>query len=117
MATRLYFQRVREWHASEGEHGFINRLLQFEVRYKDYNEQGELVGCGTEDFTPERWRDQTVGGWVYGWDGNRRNKGGHKWWEVISAVHYRRGERKAVIALYKTWRAYRNFTEIEMRSN
>ena len=115
MLTRLYFKQLREWYVFEGEYGFTPRLVQFEVQYKDYDETGKLVSVGTEDFSIDRWNKQTSYGFVYGWNGIRRNAGGRKWWEVISAVRYRKGDRKHVLALYKQWRGA-DYAEVIFRN-
>lgn len=102
MATiRIYGKVVNKWY-DEWRNG-TSRLLQVEVAYKDYNDSGELVGTGTEDFSAERWNKQTRLSWVYVWDGTRYNRGGKRWWECIGIVRHRVREGKLVKSLYKAW--------------
>jgi len=51
--------------------------------------------------------------YAYGWNGTRRNAGGHKWWELLTGIRYRRGEAAAVRHLLYKW--YDDVKEVELR--
>lgn len=75
---------------------------QFEVTYADYYTDGTFVGIGTEDFSPERWSTQVRRGYVYTWNGTRRNRGGNRWFDYQGEITYRRGQRKDLDTFLKT---------------
>ena len=64
-----------------GDSGAIGNAIAFNPTMPVYREDGTLKQTGTEDFTPERWNKQTHTRFVYTWDGERRNKGGQRWFE------------------------------------
>lgn len=75
---------------------------QYEVAYKEYNtETLELVGVGSEDFSPIRYSKEIKRQEVFTWDGERRNKGGNRWFEDRGGITYRKSERKAVMDYLK----------------
>lgn len=69
---------------------------QYEVAYTDYFIDGRVAGKGTEDFSPERYRRDIKEGWVFTWDGERRNKGGHRWFREEGHIKFRKAEGKMV---------------------
>lgn len=93
--VRIYGKRINTWtHVLEDGREVA---CQYEYAYRDYDvDTCELVGVGTEDFSMERYHKHLRGGWVNSWDGVRRNKGGHRWFENFGFVLYRRGESKLV---------------------
>ena len=66
------------------------------ISYIDHYSDGRVLE-GTEDFTPERWRDQTVCRHVYVPTG-ALDKGGHKRWEYFGSVYARTAEDCGMIA-------------------
>ena len=72
--------------------GQVDGHPYIEVEYKEYREDGSLKGIGTEDFSTERW-SAIHWGFVYTWDGQRRNKGGHRWFDFEGS--YRTDDIKA----------------------
>lgn len=110
MKTRIYGKVLQEW--IDHTQGTFGRFVQTEVAYKEYDENGELCGAGSEDFSPERNASETCSAWVWTWDGHRRNKGGHRWFDCRGIVKFRKSERKQVKELLL--RKYRA-TAIELR--
>ena len=53
----------------------------YEVAYKEYRPDGSLKATGTEDFTRERLKTLEYR-FIYTWDGQKRNKGGYRWFEL-----------------------------------
>ena len=95
--VRIYGRVVNRWRAMT-DHGF-NVTIQFEVAYRDYDaDTGDLLATGTEDFSPERCRFEQLklNRYVYTWDGQRRNKGGHRWFEEQTCIGYRQADAKLV---------------------
>lgn len=57
-----------------------------EVKFTEYNAQGDVINEGIEDFSPLRWSKVPVYEiWI--WDGETRNKGGHRWFSRAQSVH------------------------------
>jgi hypothetical protein len=52
----------------------------YEVEYKEYRQDGSLKAIGTEDFSTKRYNN-LEGRAVYTWDGEKRNKGGYRWFD------------------------------------
>lgn len=97
---RIYGKILQRWTVTD-EQG-RERTTQIEVAYKEYNEAGNLIGEGSEDFSPERWNQTTTRKNVWTWDGKRLNKGGHRWFEYQACLTFRKEDSKAVKELYKT---------------
>ena len=86
---------MEEW-TSEDERG-RERVTQREIAYQDINPAtGELEGVGSEDFSPAREGRDIEYKWIYTWDGQKRNKGGHRWFTCHGTIKYRKSGRKAV---------------------
>ena len=66
------------------------------ISYIDHYSDGREIE-GTEDFTTERWRDQTVCRAVYVPTGEL-DKGGHKRWDYFGSVYARNAEECGIIA-------------------
>lgn len=92
---RVYGKTVNRW-TSEDEKGRVY-TTQYEIEYKEYDKEWNLVGAGTEDFSPERLHKEVEAKFVYTWDGQKRNKGGYRWFEAQGHVKV----RKSCIKLYK----------------
>lgn len=90
---RVYGKELERWcHLDQNDK---ERLVQIEFEYKEYDEDGELVGIGSEDFSADRWHKDMITFWLWTWDGERRNKGGHRWFECRGYVKCRRSDKKA----------------------
>ena len=78
------------------------RTTQVELAYTEYNANGEKIAKGSEDFSPER-----VSGLkyyrIFTWDGQKRNKGGCKWFEEARLVKIAPANRKNLKALAAKW--------------
>lgn len=96
---RIYGKVLESWE-HEIAPGRV-RTYQVELEYKEYNERGELVGVGSEDFSTERYFKELRGAWVWTWDGQKRNKGGYRWFELRCMTLYRRKEVKLVKEHYR----------------
>lgn len=95
MTVRVYGKVLEQWFAYN-ENG-REVLTQEEIAYRDFDtETGELVGVGSEDFSPERERREIDRAWVWTWDGQRRNRGGYRWFENAGYFKFRKSERAAL---------------------
>ena len=89
-------------------------VVQYEYSYTEIDtESGNVVGMGTEDFSPERYRREVVTRWIYTWDGTRRNKGGHRWFDDRGRVTYRRTQ---VADVREYYRNRYQAAEVQLRS-
>lgn len=91
---RIYGKEIERW-THEDEHG-RERTVQVEYEYKEYDETGDLIGTGTEDFSYDRMKKQLVTRFVYTWDGERRNKGGHRWFDFAGSILYNKKDGKEI---------------------
>lgn len=94
---RIYGKVLQRWTATD-----LNgreRTTQIEYSYEEYNEAGEVVGIGSEDFSPEREKLELDHISLYTWDGERRNKGGYRWFDCRGFYRIRKAERQAFKAL------------------
>ena len=98
-SMRIYGKILHTWTHTD-EQGRL-RTSQMEVEYRDWNEAGQLIGTGSEDFSPERWKQTIRSTYVWAWDGHSFNRGGHRAFEYQTHITYRRQEAKAVKAFYK----------------
>lgn len=92
---RLYGKELNSW-TSVVEGKKFPVTIQMEYAYKDYRNDGTLKDAGSEDFTPERWKTEVRRAFAYVWDGKKYNKGGHRWFDCVGFVQYRRSEVKEV---------------------
>lgn len=97
--VRIYGKVLQTWTATD-EAG-RERITQKELSYKDLDEQGETIGAGSEDFTPERERTATVRGYLYTWDGETLNKGGKRWFNCRGYYIIRKSDRRQFKELMK----------------
>lgn len=96
---RIYGKELQSWTATD-ENG-REKTTQVEYSYTEYNENGEKVGTGSEDFSLERLRTEILDGRVFTWDGERRNKGGYRWFTDEGFYRIRRSDRKEFTELMK----------------
>lgn len=96
MNFRIYGKIIETWtHIDETGR---ERTTQYEVAYKEYDETGDLVGIGSEDFSTDRYHKTLLTKMVYTWDGVKRNKGNYRWFDCCGFVTYNRKHVKAVKA-------------------
>lgn len=95
---RIYGKELNRWFATVEKNGRQTTVTtQIELEYKEYDiESGELVGTGSEDFSKERYDNNIIKPDVHTWDGERLNKGGHKWWDYRGYVTINKTDRKAL---------------------
>ena len=98
--VRIYGKVLQRWYDTN-ENG-RTYLVQRELAYKEYDvETGELVGAGSEDFSPERYAREISERWIYTWDGESRNAGGYRRFQDQGQIKFRRSEARRVKALLK----------------
>lgn len=79
----------------------VEKIVQYEMTYREYDvEDGTLVGVGTEDITAERRKAfEKKTAWT--WDGQRYNKGGHRWFDMVDSIEYTKGNGKDIKEIIK----------------
>lgn len=96
---RIYGKVLESWE-HEIAPGRV-RIYQEEIAYKEYDQAGELVGVGSEDFSMDREKRELREAWVWTWNGEKRNKGGYRWFELRGTVKYRRNDAKFIKEHFK----------------
>lgn len=91
---RIYGKRLNYWHVEDEKGRPI--LRQIEIAYKEYNEYGELIGVGSEDFSKERYEREILYKQIYSWNGEKRNKGGNRWFDDLGSIIYNKRDSKIV---------------------
>lgn len=100
--VRVYGRRLGTWTAWD-EARAAEVVTQFEVEYTEYDAAtGEVTATGSEDFTPERWRVDTVTAEAVEFLGALRRDGSRKW-EHVRTVRVRRAHRRALATLAEAW--------------
>lgn len=95
MRVRLYGKLIRQWKVL-CEDGY-ERVSQSEYEYKEYDvKSGQLVGVGSEDFSPQRKAKQMLFYDIRTWDGVKRRADGSKWFNSVGVYRTRKGDRKAL---------------------
>lgn len=107
---KIYGKTVNKWLVTT-EQGW-DVWIQAEIAYKKYDENFELVGEGTEDFSDKRYHKTIVEKRVFVWDGERRNKGGFRWFKYEGWVKFNRKDVSLVKAFIK---AKYNAAEVDLR--
>lgn len=98
--VRIYGKVVNRWWGEDNKGR--KTVIQEEIEYKEYDaETGELRATGTEDYSPERRNKEVASHWVYTWNGEKRNKGGYRWFEDHGEISYRKSGKKALMQLLK----------------
>lgn len=97
--VRVYGKVLNEWFSTD-DYGRVI-LTQTEVAYKEYRENGELKATGTEDFSPVRWNKATKKRWIFTWDGEKLNKGGHRRFEDQGMIRYA-GDTKVIKSILQS---------------
>ncbi|MBR6507487.1 MAG: hypothetical protein IKT37_07815 [Clostridia bacterium] len=82
------------------EIGQVDGRPYLEIEYKEFREDGTLKQTGTEDFSVKRWAAVPLR-WVYTWDGQRRNKGGYRWFDLDGS--YKTDDPKAFKKYITNW--------------
>ena len=94
---RIYGKVAKTWKQTVVINGWEHEVTtQMEIKYKEYYLDGKLKSVGTEDFSPERYKNELVNCQVCTWDGKRRNKGGHRWFDLEGSMTILKRQRKDV---------------------
>lgn len=96
---RIYGKVLNKWTYVDDQGR--ERTSQIEVVYREWNEAGQLTAEGSEDFSPERWKQTTRSAYVWAWDGQKLNRGGHRQFECQTHITYRRADSRTVKTFYK----------------
>lgn len=100
MTIRIYGKTLETW-SHEDEKG-RKRIYQTEIAFKEIDaETGEIVEIGSEDFSPEREKQDIDYRWIYTWNGEKRNKGGHRWFDCQGSIKFRKSHKKALAEYLK----------------
>lgn len=100
MEIRIYGKALNIWKSLDENGREI--IVQKEIEYKSYDmETFELIGIGSEDFSPEAYKHFVSEKILYTWDGKRINKGGNRWFDYRGIVKFRTSERKQVLEFLK----------------
>ena len=104
---KMYGKTLNIWRRYEtiiwkGEEREINRVYQTELAYREYDEDGDLICKGSEDFSAERIKNLKTYS-VNTWDGVKRNKGGYRWFECPMRITIDRKNRKVAMEILKKW--------------
>ena len=118
MRVRIYGKIVNKWKLCEkytwnGKTMEREIVVQYEIAYKEYDENGNLVATGTEDFSRERYK-QIDTQWVWTWDGIKRNRGGHRSFECMGTVTFNLNNKGDVMRYLRT--KYNNAALIQLRT-
>ena len=101
MIIRIYGKTLETW-KSYSERWHCEMITQEEISYIEYDsETGEIVGSGSEDFSPAREAQDIDYKWIYTWDGQKVNKGGHRWFDCRGTIKYRKSGKKGVMEYLK----------------
>lgn len=103
--VRIYGDTLRTWTSIEeytfrGEQKEREVIVQRELEYKEYDLDGNLLATGSEDFSTERYRE-IDSQWLWTWDGNKRNKGGHRWFDCLGLVKFNINTKREALVLMK----------------
>lgn len=110
--VRIYGKLINKW-KSYDEKKKREIVTQVEHTYKEFDENGNLINTGSEDFSIERFNSQTERRHIYVWDGKRYNKGGYRWFDYEDSLLIRKGDLKGLKAYLKA--KYPNAQLIEAR--
>lgn len=118
MSVRIYGKTVNTWKAWEtfiwrGQTREREIATQYEIEYREYDESGNLVATGTEDFSRERAM-QLDTKWVWVWDGKKLNRGGHRSFECMGTVKINLNSKAEVMKYLRT--KYSDATLIQLRT-
>lgn len=73
----------------------------WEIQYREYREDGSLKMVGTEDFSTKRMCKYINAKCVFTWDGQKRNKGGKRFFDYHGIYRYT-GSNKQLKAYIQT---------------
>ena len=114
---KLYGKTLNEWNhvvpvSWRGKTVEAMRTVQVELAYTEYGADGRKVSVGSEDFSTERLHGLKHYR-VFTWDGEKRNRGGYRWFEERLCVRIDPKQRKRLADLCKVW--FPNAALIELR--
>ena len=109
---KIYGKTLNTWTAYDEKYD-CDVTVQREIAYREYyKDTHELKQIGSRDFTKYTDHEMTDA-WVWSWDGEKRNAGGHRWFQCEGMIKYSTGDSKAVRAhLMKKY----NAAEIQLRN-
>lgn len=84
--VKIYGKCIRIW--KDTDETCKSKPCQFEIEYKEYYLDGTLKQTGTEDFSADRYNKTIREKWLWTWDGQKRNKGGHRWFECQGQIKF-----------------------------
>lgn len=112
---RLYGKKLKVWKETEKlatGHEY-ERTTQVELAYKTVNLDGDVVAAGSEDFSPERMDSSLVYLDIWTWDGEKRDRGGHRYFDRQKRVRINRADKKKLRRVVAKW--YPQAAEISIR--
>ncbi len=96
---RIYNRKNLRTDINAAEHSYTDGYLEYSyTEYRVIDGVASLKGKGTEDFSINRYNSEMHCKGIYTWDGERRNKGGHRWFDYRGFVDYI-GSTKALKAV------------------
>ena len=99
MKVRIYGKTLKIW--MEADHLGRQGISQTEKAYVDYDSENlEVLGMGSEDFSPVREERELERRWVWIWRG-KYNKGKKRWFDCYGLIQFRKSEKKAVKEMLK----------------
>lgn len=111
---KVYGATLNTWKAQDEKGRDV--VTQYEIAYKEYDVNGNLISAGSEDFSPARKREEL--GWyrIWMWGGNHYNKGGHRYFDPCGDATIRRADVYKLKQLAAIWNANRNPQMIDVRA-
>ena len=117
-SVRIYGKIVNTWTAWEpviirGQYQERERIIQYEIEYNEYNENGDLVATGTEDFSRERYME-IDSRWIWIWNGKNYNRGGHRAFECMGMIKFNLNQQREVFKYLRN--KYSEASLVQMRT-
>ena len=111
---KIYGKTINRWTAFDEKSG-KEITTQREIEYQEYDRNGNLVGCGTEDFSTERWKAEIRSYMMWAWDGKTRNKAGQKWFRCLFYRTIRKSDIWKLKQVTAAWYKDHGFAQIDAR--
>lgn len=111
--VKIYGKTVNTWKVFDPEK---NRevITQYEIEFTEYRLDGSIYRTGTEDFSAERYKTVLKSQFLWTWDGEARNKGGHRCFQYEGLIKFVETQRKALKQLLMA--QYPNASMIQLRN-
>lgn len=110
---KVYGEIKTIWKAYDEEKG-REVVTQREVEYKEYDNQGNLIGTGTEDFSSQRWHEVKYYE-AWGWDGEHLQKGGKRYFDRLGTCKIKKQDVYKLKQLVPFWNR-RQYQVIDVRA-